>query len=150
MVFALFLQYAVDLQPCPLCIVQRVAVIFVAFICLVAAIHNAKRTGKIAYAVIALLVSLFGMATAARQIFLQHLPKDQLPACLPSLDYMMGALPFKEIVRLVLTGTADCGEIQWTFLTLSIPEWSFLSFFGMAALMLVILFLKKKNTNALS
>ncbi|WP_134632349.1 disulfide bond formation protein B, partial [Pseudomonas aeruginosa] len=64
----------------------------------------------------------------ARQVLLQTVPLDQLPACLPSLDYMMQALPFQEVIRLVLHGTADCAQVSWTLFTLSIPEWSLLAF----------------------
>ena len=74
----------------------------------------------------------FGAATAGRQIWLQSVPADQLPSCLPSLEYMMDALPFQEIARLVLHGTAECAEVSWTLLGMSIPEWTLLAFIAMS------------------
>ncbi|UVE17653.1 disulfide bond formation protein B [Pseudomonas sp. LS44] len=128
---ALYLEHVVGLQPCPLCIVQRICVILFGLICLIAAVHAPARGGQRVYASLALLSAAAGAATAGRQVWLQSVPADQLPACLPSLDYMMEALPFQDIVRLVLHGTADCAEVSWTLFGLSIPEWSLLGFAGM-------------------
>ncbi|AYC34783.1 disulfide bond formation protein B [Pseudomonas cavernae] len=128
---ALYLEHVVGLQPCPLCIVQRICVILFGVFCLIAAVHAPGRPGQRVYALLAGLSAVAGAATAGRQVWLQSVPADQLPACLPSLDYMMEALPFQDIVRLVLHGTADCAEVTWTLFGLSIPEWSLLAFAGM-------------------
>ena len=128
MAAALYLEHVVGLEPCPLCIIQRVCVIGFGLVCLVAALHAPARPGRRAYAGLALLFAAAGGATAGRQIYLQGVPADQLPACLPSLEYMMDALPFQEIVRLVLHGSADCAEVSWTLFGMSIPEWSLLGF----------------------
>lgn len=135
--FGLYLEYELDQEPCPLCIVQRIEFILVALFAVAAAIHAPQRTGRRVYASGMLLFSLAGLATAGRQVWLQTLPPDELEACLPSLEYMMEALPFQQVVSMVLKGTADCAEIGWTFLGLSIPEWSLLAFLG---LLLVSLF----------
>lgn len=132
--FGLYLEHAEGLEPCPLCIVQRVEFIGVGLVCLIAAIHGPQRLGRRVYAGLTLLFSAAGIASAGRQVWLQGLPPDQLPACLPSLEYMMEALPFQDIVRLMLHGTADCAEVTWTLMGLSIPEWSLLAFAGFAAL----------------
>lgn len=131
---ALYLEHVVGLAPCPLCIVQRICTIGFGLVCLLAAIHGSARIGRRVYAVLALLFVGVGGATATRQIWLQSVPADQLPSCLPSLEYMMEALPFQEIARLVLHGTAECAEVSWTLLGLSIPEWSLLAFIAMAIL----------------
>lgn len=128
---ALYLEHAVGLNPCPLCIVQRVFVILFGLVCLVAAIHAPQRNGRRGYAVLALLFAVGGGATAARQVWLQSVPADQLEACLPSLEFMMEALPLQDIVGLVFQGTADCAEVTWTLFGLSLPEWSLLAFIGM-------------------
>lgn len=132
MAAALYLEHVVGLEPCPLCVVQRIAVIGFGLVCLIAALHAPGAVGRRAYAVLALLFAAAGGATAGRQIWLQGVPADQLPACLPSLDYMMEALPFQDIVRLVLHGSADCAEVNWTLFGMSIPEWSLLGFVAMA------------------
>jgi disulfide bond formation protein DsbB len=128
---ALYLEHVLDQQPCPLCIIQRVCVIVFGLVCLLAAVHAPGRAGQRGYAALAGLAALAGAGTAGRQVWLQNIPADELPACLPSLDYMMNALPFQEIIRLVLHGSADCAEVNWTLLGMSIPEWSLLAFAGM-------------------
>ncbi|WP_349568544.1 disulfide bond formation protein B [Azotobacter salinestris] len=128
---ALYLEHGVGLEPCPLCIVQRIFVILFGLVCLVAALHGPAPTGQRLYAGVALFAALGGAATAGRQVWLQNIPPDQLPSCLPSLEYMMEALPFQEIVRQVLHGTADCAEVGWTLFGMSLPEWSLLAFVAM-------------------
>ena len=135
--FGLYLEHVDGLEPCPLCVVQRIEFIAVGLIGLAAAIHGPQRRGRRVYAFFSLLFAAAGIATAGRQVWLQGLPADQLPACLPSLEYMMEALPFQDIVRAVLHGTADCAEVTWTLLGLRIPEWSLLAFAGLAALALL-------------
>lgn len=131
MAVALYLEHVVGLEPCPMCIVQRVCVIAFGLVFLVAALHGPGRLGERLYALLALLFALLGAATAGRQIWLQSVPADQLEACLPSLEFMMQALPMQDIVRLVFQGTADCAEVNWTLFGLSIPEWSLFGFIGM-------------------
>lgn len=137
---ALYLEHVVGLNPCPMCVVQRVFVILFALVCLIAAIHGPARAGQRVYAALALLFAVGGGGTAARQVWLQGVPADQLEACLPSLEFMMQALPLQEIVRLVFHGTADCAEVSWTLFGLSVPEWSLLAFAGMALFALLQVF----------
>lgn len=139
MAVALYLEHVVGLEPCPLCIVQRVCVIVFGLVCLLAALHGPGKLGRRIYASLGLLAALLGAATAGRQVWLQSVPADQLPSCLPSLEYMMAALPFQEIIRLMLHGTADCAEVSWTLLGLSIPEWSLLGFIGMLLFCLLLM-----------
>lgn len=128
---ALYLEHVVGLEPCPLCIVQRICVMLFGVLCLVAAVHNPGRLGQCLYAGLLLLLTLAGGGTAARQVWLQSVPADQLPSCIPPLDYLMDSLPFQDVVRVVLHGSADCAEVGWTLFTLSIAEWSLLAFAGM-------------------
>ncbi|MGE8360675.1 disulfide bond formation protein B [Pseudomonas sp.] len=128
---ALYLEHVVGLEPCPLCILQRICVIGFGLVCLIAALHRPARLGQRLYAAVALLFAAVGAGAAGWQTWLQGVPADELPPCLPSLDYMMEALPFQDIVSLVLRGSADCAEVNWTLLGLSIPEWSLLGFVGM-------------------
>lgn len=139
MIGALYLEHGIGLEPCPLCILQRLAVIGFGLVCLVAAVHAPARVGQRVYAVLALFMAGAGAGVAGRQIWLQQVPADQLPACLPSLDYMLEALPFREVLSLMLHGSADCAKITWTLFGISIPEWSLLAFIGMILCSLYLL-----------
>jgi disulfide bond formation protein DsbB len=129
--WALWLQYGEGLDPCPLCMFQRVAVIVVGIIFLVAAIQNPLRPGAALYAILTLLVAGAGAAFAGRQIWLQALPKDQVPACGMGLNYMMDTLPFMDVITKVLQGSGECAEKAWVFLGLSIAGWTFVFFAAM-------------------
>ena len=131
--WALWLQYGEGLEPCPLCMFQRVCVSAVGLVFLIAAIHNPKRTGAAFYAILTLIIAGAGAAFAARQIWLQALPKDQVPACGMGLSYMMDTLPFTDVVRRVLEGSGECAEKGWVFLGLSIAGWTFVFFASMIA-----------------
>jgi disulfide bond formation protein DsbB len=131
MAWALWLQYGEGLEPCPLCMFQRVALSAVGIVFLIAAIHNPRRGGAAFYAVLTLLLAGAGAAFAARQIWLQALPKDQVPACGMGLSYMMDTLPFTDVVRKVLEGSGECAEKGWVFLGLSIAGWTFAFFASM-------------------
>jgi disulfide bond formation protein DsbB len=126
--FAMFLEHQLGLAPCPLCMSQRVFVALGGVIALVAAVHNPGGWGRRVYAVLCALAALTGGAIAARHVWLQHLPPDQVPACGPSLEYMLQTLPFSETLSLVLMGDGNCAETVWTFLGLSIPEQTLLLF----------------------
>ncbi|HTS24121.1 MAG TPA: disulfide bond formation protein B [Casimicrobiaceae bacterium] len=128
MAFALYLQFGLDLDPCPLCILQRVAVVAMGIVFLVAAIHNPGRSGAAAYALLQLVLGGAGAAFALRQLWLQSLPKDQVPACGMSLSYMLDTLPLADTVRKVLEGSGECAEKGWEFLHLSIAGWTLVFF----------------------
>lgn len=138
LVTAYYMEYVMGLEPCPLCIVQRVVFILLGLISLAAVLHNPQpraQSGKRSsaarvYGLAVTLFAAFGVAIAGRQVWLQHQPADQLPSCLPSLDYMMDVLPFQEMLRLVFSGTADCAAVTWTFLGLSIAEYTLIAFIG--------------------
>lgn len=132
---AYYMEYVMGLLPCPLCIVQRFAFMLVGLVCLAAVLHNPQprneRKRSMAargYAFAVILLASFGAATAGRQVWLQHQPADQLPSCLPSLDYMIEVLPLMEMLTLLFSGTADCAKVTWTFLGLSIAECTLLAF----------------------
>ena len=129
--WALWLQYGLELDPCPLCIFQRACVIAVGVIFLIAAIHNPERPGAALYALLTLLVAGAGAGLAGRQIWLQALPKDQVPACGMGLSYMMESMPWLDVFTRVLKGTGECAEKAWVFLGLSIAGWTFVFFVGM-------------------
>lgn len=126
--FGYYLQFFVGLAPCPLCIFQRVAYFAILFISLAGCIHGPDKLGIRIYSGLILLTSLIGAGIAARQVYLQHLPADQVPECGPGLDYMLDAFPLTETLKMVFTGSGECAEVHWSFLTLSIAEWSLVCF----------------------
>ncbi|MEE8264679.1 MAG: disulfide bond formation protein B [Gammaproteobacteria bacterium] len=126
--FGMYLENVKDLEPCPLCIVQRIAFVITALLSLLAAIHGPRRIGVRIYSTFITLVSLGGAAVAARQVYLQHLPPEEVPECGPGLEYMLNTYPLAETLKIMLTGTGDCAEVVWTFLGLSIPSWALICF----------------------
>lgn len=121
---ALYLQYVLREEPCPLCMLQRVIFIAIGVVFLVATAHNAGQIGRRVYSMLAALFAVGGVATASRHIWLQHLPKDQVPACGPGLDYLLQNFPLAEVLQELLHGSGECAEKGWTFLALGLPEWS--------------------------
>ena len=133
--FGLYLEHVQGLEPCPLCILQRIAYIVVALIALVGAIHGPGKLMKIIYGNLIIIVSLTGAVIAGRQVWLQHLPPDQVPECGPGYDYLMEVFPLNEALSMIFTGSGECAEVQWTFLSLSIAEWSLAMFILLCILM---------------
>lgn len=126
--FGLYLQHVVGLEPCPLCIFQRVAFIALGLVFLVAALHGPEKTGAVVYAVIGGVCAATGAGIAARHVWLQSLPADQVPACGPGLAYMLEQFPLMRMLQNVLSGSGECAESGWLFLGLSIAGWSLLWF----------------------
>jgi disulfide bond formation protein DsbB len=131
--YALYLQYVEGLEPCPLCVFQRICVIGMGLVFIIAAIHNPGRPGATAYALLQLIIGGAGIAFATRQVWLQSLPKDQVPACGMGLSYMLDTLPFTDVFRKVLEGSGECAEKGWEFLHLSIAGWTLVFFVAMIA-----------------
>ena len=136
--FGLYLQYARGLEPCPLCLVQRGFFVAVMAACLVAAVHRPGRLGAALYGVLAALFALGGAAVAGRQVWLQHLPPDKVPQCGPDLFFMVENFPLSRTLKTLFSGTGECAAVDWTFLRLSIAEWSLVCF---AALLVYSLWL---------
>lgn len=123
MLFArIYLEEILGLAPCPLCMTQRFFVVLWGGTALLAALHNPVGWGRRVYASLCAVAAIGGGAIAVRHVWLQHLPPEQVPACGPSLEYMLETLPFSETLSLVLMGDGNCAETLWTFLGLTIPE----------------------------
>ena len=131
MAAALYLQHVLRLDPCPLCIFQRIFVILLGAVMLVAAVHDPRGPGRKVYGALVGLLGVAGLAVAGRHVWLQHLPADQVPECGPGLEYMLEAFPLTETLSMVFRGSGECAEVQWTFLALSIPEWTLIVFVGL-------------------
>jgi protein dithiol:quinone oxidoreductase len=122
--YGYYLQYVQGLEPCPLCMVQRVVFMALAVVFLIAALHNPLGWGSRIYGALILLLGAAGAAVAGRQVWLQGLPPEQVPECGPPLDYMLDVLPLAEVINTVLSGSGECAEVDWTFLGLSIAGWA--------------------------
>ena len=133
MAWALWLQYGLELDPCPLCIFQRICVIATGVVFLLAAIHNPGRTGAAVYAGLTVIVSGIGAALAAWHVWIQAQPKGAVAACGMGLNYMLETLPLTEVIGRVLKGSGECAEQGWLFMGLAIPSWTFVFFIAMIA-----------------
>ncbi len=138
--FGLYLEHVVGLEPCPLCVFQRIAYIVVALFALIAAIHNPQKLFARIYAGLIIFASLCGAGIAGRQVWLQHLPEDMIPECGPGLEYMLDVFPLADALKMILSGSGECAEVQWTFLSFSIAEWSILCFVGLTVASLIMFF----------
>ena len=130
--FAYYLEYALGLEPCPLCIFQRGAMAGVAVFCLIGLLHGPGPVGHRVYAVLATLSALAGAAIAARHVWLLHLPADQVPACGPGLGYLVDVMPLTEVLATILRGDASCATVEGAFLGVSLPAWTLLCFLGLS------------------
>jgi disulfide bond formation protein DsbB len=126
--FAFYLQYYEYQDPCPLCLMQRIVYIALMVVFLVAAAHGPGRTGAMVYGGLSFLTAAVGAAIAVRHVWLQHLPKDQVPQCGPSLEFMMRKYPLFQALEKALGGSGQCAEVGWKLLGLSIAEWSLVWF----------------------
>jgi disulfide bond formation protein DsbB len=138
--FAYYLQHVQGLEPCPLCLIQRGCFYGLLVVFLAGAIHGRAR---IFYGVLGVLLAAGGAAVASRQVWLQHLPKDQVPQCGPDLYFMLENFPLGQAVQKLIAGSGECAAVDWTFLGLSIAEWSLAWF---CALLLYSVWLAARRT----
>ncbi|RLA48304.1 MAG: disulfide bond formation protein B [Gammaproteobacteria bacterium] len=131
---ALFMQHVMGLEPCYLCIVQRVFIILTGFIALLAYLHNPARAGRRVYGGATALIALSGGAFSIRQLWLQSLPEDKVPACGPPAEYLFDAFPLMEALPILLRGDGNCAQVQWTLFNVSIPGYTLMAFSGLALL----------------
>lgn len=134
--YALFAQYVQGYAACPLCIFQRIAMLGVGVVLLVAALHAPRGAGARVYGLLGFAAAAVGTAIAGRHVYLQNLPEDQVPAACggAGLDYMMDVFGPFETIRMVLTTSGECADINWAFLGLSMPAWVLIWFVLLGAL----------------
>jgi disulfide bond formation protein DsbB len=123
--YALYLQTAQGLEPCPLCIFQRVGLMALGLTLLIAAVPPARM--RWALYLVAILVGAVALASAGvsvRHVYIQSQPPGSVPACGATLDYLREIFPLAQVVRKVLTGSGECAKIDWTFLGLAMPAWA--------------------------
>jgi len=144
---AFYMEYMMGLQPCPLCWLQRFGFIGAGLVGLLAFLHGPRAGGNRIYGFFLVLAAGTGLGIAGRQLWLQSLPADQVPACGPSVDYMLEVLPWFEVLQTALKGTGDCAEVVWRFLGLSIPGWTALFFSALVLLGLFAMFRRYRPKN---
>lgn len=141
--FGLYLQHAVGLEPCPMCIVQRYALALVAIVSGITAFTN-KKSLLMTGSAVTLLLAGFGAFVAARQSWLQWYPPEEA-SCGRDFYGMIETFPLQRVIPMIFKGSGDCTKIDWTFLGLSIANWSFLCFVGIALLMLALLLIQGRK-----
>ncbi len=147
--FGLVLEHVKGLEPCPLCIFQRIAYVLVGIFAMDGLIFSFvlkdKRIIHVIHHCLIILSAIGGLVIAGRQVWLQHLPEDQVPACGPGLEYMLDVFPLAEALPMIFQGSGECAEVQWTFLSFSIPEWSLLCFSLIILITIYSLIVNKNN-----
>ncbi len=126
--YALYVQFALAIEPCPMCIFQRIVFIVLAIVFLAGAIQNPRERGRRVYGVILLLSAFVGIGIAARHIWVQHQPPDPYAGCAPGWNYMISNFPLSKALKQAFTGSADCSVVNWTLFGFSMPAWTLLCF----------------------
>ena len=133
-----YFQMVEGLEPCPLCISQRLAILLTGLVFLIAGLHNPGQKGVTRYSVLGAVAALSGAAISTRHVWLQHLPPEEVPECSGlELGFMFQNYPLFDTLKLMLSGTGDCAKVDWTFLGFSMPAWTLVAFLMLATLSLL-------------
>lgn len=142
MLAAAYMEHVMKMIPCSLCITQRGFVVLTGLLALAAALHDPALTGRRVYAVLGIISPILGACFAGRQLWLQSLPADQVPACGPGLAYMFEVFPFMDALKLLLQGDGNCAHVD-KILGLSLALWTLIAFIGLAGVNLYQLLRKQ-------
>jgi protein dithiol:quinone oxidoreductase len=118
-----YAQGVLHLEPCPLCIFQRITIFALGGVFLLAGLHNPRGRGSYVYAALILIAALATVGVAARHVYVQSQPLGSIPACGAPLNTLLQMFPVWEVVRKVLHAGGECAVVNWTFLGLSMPAW---------------------------
>ena len=129
--FAIYAQYVLLLDPCPLCVFQRIATILLGLVFLLAALHNPGRLGARAYAFLVTLTAGGGVGVASWHVHLQNLPSDEVPSCGPGFEYIMENFALFDALGLIFQGSGECAEVVWRLFGLSMPTWVIIGLGGL-------------------
>jgi len=140
-----YFQLNKGLDPCPLCMFQRACLVGVGVMSLIGLLLKPKKVGSKIIAFFNSLFSIFGILIAGRQVWLQYLPADKVPECGPGLSFMLETFPLAEMLQSVFQGSGECAEVQWVFLSFSMPEWMLAIFVVMTLVSLRLLFARERN-----
>jgi protein dithiol:quinone oxidoreductase len=131
--YAYYAQMVLHLEPCPLCIFQRVGVFALGVVFLIAATHDPVGWGRRVYALLLAAAALSTVGVAVRHLYIQNLPEGSIPACGASLDFMLKVFSLSEVLVKVLTGSGECAKVTWTFLGLAMPAWVLIAALALGA-----------------
>ena len=132
--YAWYSQGVLKVEPCPLCIFQRVGVAACGLLFLMSWLHAPENSGARAYGLLIALAALLTMGVAARHVWIQHLPEGAVPACGATLDYLLDVFPLSDVIRKVLTGSGECHAVNWRLLGLAMPAWVLIAAAGLGLL----------------
>lgn len=140
MSYAIYAERVLYLDPCPLCITQRMFYIGIGLFAFIGMLSMKVAWLQRLSAGLMSLSAIGGIATASRQVWLQHLPKDQVPECGPGLQYWLENEPWLQTLSLLFKGDGNCAEVVWTFLGFSMGEWSLAWFVALLLVAITLLF----------
>lgn len=127
---ALIMEHIFNMDPCPLCLMQRLWFAIAGLLALASLIHS-PRWGI--YPLLTMLAAIIGGGFSIRQLWLQSLPADQVPACGPDMSYMLENFPLADVLAAMTRGTGDCAQVAWQF-GLTIPGWALVGFIAIFVL----------------
>ena len=132
--YAYYVQGVLRIDPCPLCIFQRIGVAACGALFLLAWLHSPDNWGAHVYGVLLGVAALLTVGVAARHVWIQHLPADAVPVCGATLKFMLDVFPLSDVIRKVLTGSGECHAVNWSFLGLAMPAWVMIAAGALGAL----------------
>lgn len=125
---ALIMQYFFDMPPCPLCITQRIAMIAVGLLALIAFIFAKGPKRGMGFSILSAIAAGVGAIVAGRHVYIQNLPEDQAPLCGPTLEYMFKTRPMFDAIELLFRGDGHCADVHFQLLGLTLPGWTLVTF----------------------
>lgn len=140
---ALFLQVQYELDPCPLCISQRIAFMAVGVLFLAAALHHPAALGRKIYGALQLIAAMVGGGIALRHMWIQANPDKVMAECGAGFDYIIESFPLRRALELIFKGTGECSSIDWTLLGFTIPQQALMAFVGIALYVIVLMFARR-------
>lgn len=129
MAYAIYEQFRMGVEPCPMCIFQRLAFIGMGIFFLIGALHSPGARGRRVYAVLVAICAVIGIGVAINHLRMQLSPHDpMMGGCGPGLSYLLDSFPLADALKKAFTGSGDCGEINWIFLGITMPGWCLIWF----------------------
>lgn len=139
----LYIQVKDNLEPCPLCIFQRIAFMVTGMLFLLAAFHNPHGLWRKVHGVLQFVAASTGVGIALRHIWIQTHPEEVMAECGAGVAYLFENFPLRKFLQLVFKGTGECSSVDWTLFGLTIPQLSLVAFAGLAIYAVVLVFVRK-------